>query len=315
MGAVSNYLLSIVVPVFNTGEYLERCLNSLTNQSLKDIEIIIINDGSTDNSHQIIENYLTNENIKYFPLNQNNGLGYARNIGLKQARGNYITFVDSDDWVDLDLYKTMCTAINKDKTDIAICGVKNEWGNYKCATVRYKYMYPNIIDSIQALSLLSKSSNNNYFISAVVWKRNLIVENKLTFLDNSYWEDDIFSFKCLCVAKRITLVPDVYYHYYHRDNSITKTISKKHIDDFLCAFLTLKQNLIAMGAFNKVSSQYQAMLDKCFCFLVDMIINNESDNRTQKHYLVYLFKNFLSSFSVEDVVNYLSINRILRLFC
>ena len=100
--------VSVVVPVYNTSKYLRRCLDSLVNQTLKDIEIIIINDKSTDNSKDIIKEYESKyNNIKVIHNKTNKGIGYNRNLGIEIASGKYIAFVDSDDYIDLNLYKKM----------------------------------------------------------------------------------------------------------------------------------------------------------------------------------------------------------------
>lgn len=99
--------ISIIVPVYNTEKFLEKCLNSLINQTLKDIEIICINDGSTDKSLQILEKF-ANKDKRIQIINQtNSGLSVARNIGIKKAKGEYIGFVDSDDWVDLNFFEQL----------------------------------------------------------------------------------------------------------------------------------------------------------------------------------------------------------------
>lgn len=314
---MDKYLLSIIVPVYNTSQYLVRCLNSLINQSLTDIEIIIINDGSTDQSDEIIKQYLVHSNITYVKLGKNMGLGYARNFGVEKSSGKYIAFVDSDDWVDLDFFKILTDTITRDNTDIVVGGVKNEWNNINSTSLRYDYVYPNIITANQALDLLTKSTNNNYFISPVVWnkiyKRELLFFNQLCFIDNSYWEDDIFSFKAISYARNISLVPNIYYHYYQRDTSIMNSISKKHIDDLLMSFKQLKNSIINKKL-NATIAQYQAMFDRCACTLIKMIDNNEKDTNIKKKYIIYFLEEFTKYFSLKDAINYLDNNRIIGLF-
>jgi glycosyltransferase involved in cell wall biosynthesis len=108
--------ISIIVPVYNTEKYLKKCLDSLVNQSLKDIEIIIINDGSTDNSQNIIDEYKNKypKLIKSY-IKENGGLSDARNFGLAKAKGEYIGFVDSDDYVDYKLFELLNNEIKKEK--------------------------------------------------------------------------------------------------------------------------------------------------------------------------------------------------------
>ena len=280
---MDKYLLSIIVPVYNTSQYLVRCLNSLINQSLTNIEIIIINDGSTDQSDEKIQQYLIHSNIRY-----------ARNLGIEKSSGEYIAFVDSDDWVDLDFFKMLTDTITMDNTDIVIGGVKNEYNNITSTSIRYDYVYPNVITANQALDLLTKSTNNNYFISPVVWnkvyKRELLFLNQLWFIDNSYWEDDIFSFKAISYAHTVSLVPNIYYHYYQRDTSIMNSISKKHIDDLLMSFKQLKKSIM-IDNLNATIAQYQAMFDRCACTLIKMIDNNEKDTSIKKKYILYFLSN------------------------
>ena len=102
--------ISVIVPVYNTGKYVEKCLDSIKNQIMNDLELIIINDGSTDNSEQIIKNWINQNkekvNVKYFKKS-NGGLSDARNYGVTKVSGKYISFIDSDDYIEKDLYKSL----------------------------------------------------------------------------------------------------------------------------------------------------------------------------------------------------------------
>ena len=122
--------VSVVVPVYNVDKYLERCLDSLVYQTLKDIEIVIVNDGSTDKSAEIIKKYVQSYPNKVFAFEkENGGLSDARNFGIKKCHGNYIGFVDSDDYVSLDMFKKLYEkAISKD-FDITVCDVRLVWKN------------------------------------------------------------------------------------------------------------------------------------------------------------------------------------------
>lgn len=311
-------MLSVIVPVFNTSRYIIRCLDSLVNQSIKDIEIIVINDGSTDDSDKILTEYIKiHSNFEYIRLEKNKGLGFARNVGINIAKSKYITFVDSDDWVDLDLYEIMCTTLDRDNTDIAICGIKNEYSNSCLSEPRYTYLYPNIINTNALLNLLTKSTSNNYYISPVVWnkvyKKSIFTHNNLYFLNNSYWEDDVFCFILFSFVKNASLIPNIYYHYYMRPKSITKSISKKHIDDLISSFCYLKEKINVNGNPN-LELKFNELFDRCICSLFKMITNNEPDFELQKKYIIYLFTKFSEEFSIKKAIEYLDIERIKRLF-
>lgn len=121
---VSVMKVSIIVPVYNTEAYLERCLKSLVNQTLKDIEIICIDDGSKDNSVAILKKYSQLDKRIKIIEQENLGVSVARNNGLKLATGEYIGFVDSNDWIDLDFYEKLYNAAKKYDADISACGIK-----------------------------------------------------------------------------------------------------------------------------------------------------------------------------------------------
>ena len=120
--------VSVIVPIYNAEKYLEQCLDSIVNQTLKDIEIILIDDGSTDGSAEICKKYLGDERVTYF-RKENEGLAAARDDGMKLAQGEYIGFVDSDDWIEADMYEKMYLAAKSNDSDIVFCNcMQNENG-------------------------------------------------------------------------------------------------------------------------------------------------------------------------------------------
>ena len=120
--------ISIIVPVYNVEKYIERCLKSLVNQTLQDIEIIIVNDGSQDKSEEIIEKYVkeNHNKIKYYEKS-NGGLSSARNYGIEYATGEYIAFLDSDDYVETNMYEEMYNLAKKENADMVECDYIWEW--------------------------------------------------------------------------------------------------------------------------------------------------------------------------------------------
>ena len=112
--------VSIIIPVFNGEKYLKKCLDSVKSQIYNDFEVIIINDGSTDNTSKIIETYLTDKRFKV--INQDNrGIGFSRNIGIKKAKGEYIVFLDSDDYIEFNFLEKMVYKIKTDNLDMVVC--------------------------------------------------------------------------------------------------------------------------------------------------------------------------------------------------
>ena len=171
--------VSIIVPVYNVEEYLARCLDSLVNQSLKDIEIIVVNDGSPDNSQKIIDNYCKKyKNIKSF-IKKNGGLSDTRNFGIKKSHGDYLIFIDSDDYVkETMLEKMWNVAINKN-VDIVVCN---------CIQVYENGFEQEIKSNLE----MSDDNIKNYLISppmacTMLYKKELFDDKK--FKKNIFYED------------------------------------------------------------------------------------------------------------------------------
>ena len=122
--------VSVIVPIYNAEKYLEQCLDSIVNQTLKEIEIILIDDGSTDGSAEICKKYLTDERVLYYHK-ENEGLAAARDDGMLRATGEYIGFVDSDDWIEFNMYEKMYEAAKSNNSDVAFCNcIENENGHH-----------------------------------------------------------------------------------------------------------------------------------------------------------------------------------------
>jgi len=204
--------VSIIVPVYNVQPWLTRCLDSLTGQTLKNIEIICIDDKSTDGSLKIIYEYEKKDSrIKVIALEKNSGgASVARNAGLAVATGEYIGFVDSDDFVDFDYYERLYTRATLNGADIAK-------GNARILDFdeKERIFWPN----------LSNIRNNKFHFSRYVWsaiyKRDLIITNNIDFPVGLFaYEDIVFIRKAVTFANKVELVEDVYYRYIRRENTI-----------------------------------------------------------------------------------------------
>ena len=122
--------VSVIVPIYNAEKYLRQCLDSIINQTLKDIEIICINDGSTDSSAEICQEYLSDTRVSYYSK-KNEGLAAARDDGMQKATGEYIGFVDSDDWLELDMYEKMYNTAKNSDSDVVFCNWITNDDNYR----------------------------------------------------------------------------------------------------------------------------------------------------------------------------------------
>ncbi len=221
--------VSVIVPVYNVEPYLDKCLNTLVNQTLKKIEIIIVNDGSKDNSEKIIEKYLKKypEKIKYIKK-ANGGLSSARNEGLKYASGEYIGFVDSDDYVSLNTFNLMYKKAKEKNFDLVVCNL-----NYVYET-KTKMVSAGLDKDLENEDEVKK---NIVFLYPAVWNKLYKKEilDSLKFKEGIWYEDVEFNFRVYPRVKSIGYVDKPLIQYVQRESSISKTIDKRlfnYIDNF-----------------------------------------------------------------------------------
>ena len=215
--------LSIIVPVYSVEEYLDRCVESLVNQTYQNIEILLVDDGSPDNCPQMCDAWAQrDERIKVIHK-VNGGLSSARNAGLDIARGEYISFVDSDDWLALDMAEQVMAIFHFHDPDIVTfdCNRINEKGEIYDTTedIREAFLSPE-----EALVELLKGKINNYACNKVYKKH---VFSGIRFPEGRVWEDMAVAYKLFLNAKSVYCYPHALYFYYTRSASLSKNITEK----------------------------------------------------------------------------------------
>ncbi len=306
-------LLSIIIPAYNTAKYIKKTLSVILNQSYKNCEIIIVDDNSTDNLKDIIAEYcVKHKNIKYFKNSTNLGVGVTRNIGLKHAKGEFVTFLDSDDWPDLYVYETAIDVLkHNNKCDIVIWGIKNEFDNSASSYIRTKINKYNEIDKNIALSLLCNSISLDVKISSYLgsklFRKSLIDKNGITFGDY-YFEDIEFSYKVINFSKKIILLPELFTHYYQRENSIVHSFKEKHINDTIAVLKNLNKFILANNPNN--TQIFYSLIEKCSKNIFAYIYNNVEDSYKQKEFILKYFKQLLDICPIENLIEYLDSGRL-----
>ena len=204
---MKNIKISVIVPIYNTDKFLKKCIESILNQTFKEIEIILINDGSIDNSHNICTEYKKKypEKIKYIN-NENIGCSATRNLGIELAQGEYIAFVDSDDYIEKTMYEELWLEKEKSNSDIVVCGMT----------------YINTIEKTKKISIPKIMKKDDYFkyqnrianIYNKIFKKSLIISNRIFFpINTHYAEDLVFCFKAYLSTTKITSVSKSFYNY------------------------------------------------------------------------------------------------------
>lgn len=211
--------ISVIIPIYNVEKYLKRCIDSVINQTLKEIEIILVDDGSPDNSGMICENYAKTDNRIKVIHKKNGGLGLARNSGLEIAKGKYIGFVDSDDYIEKTMFEKLYNNAIKENADTCLCNIENISGTYKNKEV-FNEIIPRLI-------------GGSDYIGMSVWKgiysKDIIDNYNIRFVSEREFisEDIMFDLNYYKYSKCVTIVNENLYNY----TVNTASLSRKYKDD------------------------------------------------------------------------------------
>ena len=234
-------MISVIVPVYNVKSYLSKCLWSLVNQTYNDIEIIVVDDCSTDDSHEICNDYLSKyNNIKYYRLEQNRGLSYARNYGIKKSTKEFIGFVDSDDWIDLNMYSKLYDMIINNNADLASCSYSYVYNSDKDIENYEVHNFNRIVDNPLITNPIDAHICSLKHGDIVVWnklfKRQLF--DNIEFPVGKIYEDIYTSYKLIEQTKRIYISSECLYYHRQREGSITRSSFSKSTLDYIHAVLS-----------------------------------------------------------------------------
>lgn len=297
--------LSIIVPVYGVEKYIDKCLDSLVKQSLKEIEIIVVNDGTKDNSQKIIDKYVKKypDKIKSY-IKENGGQGSARNYGLKKTTGEYIGYVDSDDFVEKDMYKKLYNKAKENNYDIVVCG------NYN---VSEDYQNKNI-DAF--INNYNTDLENIFFGKMAVWnkiyKRDILIKNKLEFKEKVWYEDLAFTLKAIMNSNTFAFIDEPLYDYLIREGSTMNNSNVKRNLEILEAF----DDILSYIKHNKKEEYFDKVeflaIDHIYISAIVRILKANADNKIKKEtvneLICYMNKNF-PNYKNNKYINTLSRNR------
>lgn len=238
--------VSVIVPIYNVEKYLEKCINSLLSQTLEDIQIILVNDGSKDNSGNIAKEYEKNNKDKVIYVEkENGGLSDARNYGLKYATGDFIAFLDSDDYIEKNAYEEMYNKAIEENADYVECDFIWEFPNK--IRVDKQYPYKNKKEMLS-------------FVRVVAWnkliKRQLITDNNLEFPKGLRYEDIEFTYKLIPFLNKFAYVDNPFIHYVQREGSIANVQNERTAEIF-----TVLDNVIEFYKKNNIYEEYRDELE------------------------------------------------------
>ena len=297
--------VSIIVPVYGVEKYIDKCLDSLVKQSLKEIEVIVVNDGTKDNSQKIIDKYVKKypDKIKSY-IKENGGQGSARNYGLKKASGEYIGYVDSDDFIEKDMYKKLYNKAKEKDYDIVVCG------NYN---VSEDYQNKNV-DAF--ISNYNSDLENIFFGKMAVWnkiyKRDILIKNKLEFKEKVWYEDLAFTLKAIMNSNTFAFIDEPLYDYLIREGSTMNNSNVQGNLEILDAF----NDILSYIKHNKKEEYFDKVeflaIDHIYISAIVRILKANADNKIKKEtvneLICYMNKNF-HNYKNNKYINTLSRNR------
>lgn len=256
-------MISIIVPVYNTSQFLDRCLQSLVSQTYKDIEIILIDDCSTDNSAEIMRQWETKDDrIKAIYKSENTGVSDSRNRGLSIANGDFIGFVDSDDWIDPNMYFKMNESLIKFDADIAICSTRKVYSDRN-----EDLLVPNNESCISreeafstCLKYLGRGSNNMFLWNKLFRKNNFCILFLIFYTDIRYCEDILWVTEAFCKARKFVLCSDIGYYYRCLREGSSINLLNNGITDPINAYNLICKELINHNI-SCSNAAYQRMID------------------------------------------------------
>lgn len=257
---VQNPYVSIIISNYNNEEYLERCLKSLMGQSLQNIEIVCVDDGSTDNSLQILEKYAAIDDRIKVIRQENQGQGAARNNALKVAKGEYISFVDSDDWLRFDALTKLYYRAKESKLDMFSFGgvnvlkdtMKEEYNPYYAFEYLPKNFKTNCFDYKKARKFLLKMAVSTCL---TVYRREFIQKNNIKFPEGIFFEDNIFFTNALFLSKRCGILKEALYYRLIHFEQITSN-KTKHFGDYILMVKKMKELMDELDISKKIKAEY-----------------------------------------------------------
>lgn len=308
--------VSVILPIYKVEKYLDRCMHSLLNQTLKDIEIIMVDDGSPDNSPVMCDQYAKEDSRVKVIHKQNAGLGFARNSGLEIATGDYIAFVDSDDFVSVTAFEILLKVALEENADYVMCGYKSIRNNicvseHKDVNQKMVMEVPDCYNVLRGMIGIDPDSEYSYRHNYSVWhgiyKSTLFTEGGIRFCSERdlISEDLIFHLSLIPLCRKIVIIPDLLYNYCLNDNSLTTTYRKGRFE----AVLKLWKVSVGMVA----STSLEDMKIRLDYLLLDVTLSAISyEVRYNKNNALDVLKTISANDEVHQLLDSYPIHRLCR---
>lgn len=293
--------ISIIIAAYNIEDYIERCMSSVVNQTYSNLDIVVVNDGSTDNTLNIINSFSEND-VRINVINQSNkGLLASRKIGFNHSQGDYILFIDGDDWLEEDAIEIMYNAMVNDNCDIIQCKYYKRYDNGK--TVKFIEKNRGIIDPDRLIEgVLLCDINHNVWTKLI--RKDYIIENNIYFMDNiTFGEDLAFTFELFKSRPKVKIIDDALYNYYQRSDSLTNSFSPKVLE-INKVVQYIEKELIGLGLYENYRTQFEYFAYRhCYRMYRNFIFytKNEIGDKLLKEWKNYNIKISMNKYYKENI--------------
>lgn len=276
--------ISVIVPVYNVEQYLERCVDSIINQTYTNLEIILVNDGSTDNSGKLCDELAKKDERIRVIHKENGGLSDARNRGIDEAESDLVGFIDSDDYIDSDMYEVLLKNLNNTDADLSMCALYDVYNNTPEAQVTNKETWK--LSSEQAIKMVMEAKILSVTAVNKLYRKSLFTD--LKFEVGKIAEDAFIMIKLLDKCEKIVATNEKKYYYVHRENSIT---TQKFSTKFLNVIEAYEQNSnIILEKYPKLKDVAQTRMNWAYFYVLDRLLldDNYNDKELENKLISYL---------------------------
>lgn len=291
-------LISIIVPIYNVEYYLPKCIDSILAQSYGYLEIILVNDGSTDNCGKICEEYSRKDARIKVIHQKNKGVSAARNIGLSQARGAYIGFIDPDDWISPDMYQCLYAELINHKADMAVCEIfiVTDKGIY--APKRDLAGSVEEFTNREAIFPVNKQNQISDGPCNKLYKRHIF--NRIEFPEGRFYEDAYIMVDIINRCHKILHISSPHYYYYQRQDSTCHTYSVKNIENQFEAYLAKSEKI---KQYYPELKDYANSLQITACTAIYASAINKISNTEEKNRLCRLVRDYMRQYTLQQLLS------------
>lgn len=308
-------LLSVVIPIYNSEDSIIHCIESVLGQTLKDLEIILIDDSSTDNTETFINQYKALDNIRIIRNKTNVGPAKSRTVGLNaiEPATKYVAFLDSDDWLDNDCYEKAITLMENDSR-ISICfwSIYNTYGRY-ILTPRYIYTQTNIFSAKHALDMYARVHIQKDYLSPLpgnkVMRHDVITNNKLCF-NGWFYDDDIFTFEFLRFSNMVGVIAGCNLYYSQSETSVVHSIGPAMVHEFYEAFSEYKKLLISRGDWEYLKPFFYPYCEKCILNLIRWTKSSKHTDNDKTSLYMNIISGLIRKLDMYEYSNYCDISEL-----